>query len=110
MENVKRALEYIACCQKCIGINSLGVVNIVSDLISTYSFYRQVRQRIRVRRSLMDISKEKLGLAVGKSGSQISRYEKREGSISALTLHRIADQLHAPIEHFIKDYKFICVL
>ncbi len=65
-------------------------------------FHRHVGNRIRLRRALLGVSKTALGKAIGKSSSQIARYEKGEGSIIALTLQQVACQLQVPYSYFLQ--------
>lgn len=65
-------------------------------------FHRHAGNRIRLRRALLGVSRTALGKAIGKSGSQIARYEKGEGSISALTLQQVACQLQVPYFYFLQ--------
>ena len=56
-----------------------------------------VGARMRQRRTLLGMSQEKLGTAVGLTFQQIQKYERGANRVSASMLSRIADTLDAPV-------------
>jgi transcriptional regulator with XRE-family HTH domain len=59
-----------------------------------------VGERVRQRRTLMEINQSKLGEMLGISFQQIQKYEKGANRISAGRLVEIASALRAPIGYF----------
>ena len=56
-----------------------------------------VGARMRQRRTLLGMSQEKLGTAVGLTFQQIQKYERGANRVSASMLSRIAGTLQAPM-------------
>jgi len=59
-----------------------------------------VGQRLRVRRSLLGLSQEKLAEAIGLTFQQIQKYERGLNRISAGRLYRFSQILQVPITYF----------
>lgn len=59
-----------------------------------------VGQRLRVRRSLMGLSQEKLAEAVGLTFQQIQKYERGMNRISAGRLFQFSEILGVPVSYF----------
>jgi transcriptional regulator with XRE-family HTH domain len=59
-----------------------------------------VGQRLRVRRSLMGLSQEKLAEAVGLTFQQIQKYERGMNRISAGRLYQFSEILGVPVSYF----------
>ena len=62
-----------------------------------------VGSRIRLRRTMLGMSQEKLGEALGITFQQIQKYEKGTNRISAGRLQRIAAILEVPVSVFFAD-------
>jgi transcriptional regulator with XRE-family HTH domain len=62
-----------------------------------------VGSRLRLRRSLIGMSQEDLGQALGLTFQQIQKYEKGINRISAGRLHRLADLLSVSVQFFYND-------
>jgi transcriptional regulator with XRE-family HTH domain len=62
-----------------------------------------VGSRVRLRRTLLGISQEKLGLAIGLTFQQVQKYERGANRIGASRLFDIAQALDAPIAFFFED-------
>ncbi len=62
-----------------------------------------VGSRIRVRRTLLGMSQEKLADAVGLTFQQIQKYERGSNRVSASRLWDISKVLDAPIPFFFED-------
>ena len=62
-----------------------------------------VGARLRLRRSLIGMSQEELGRALGLTFQQIQKYEKGVNRISAGRLHRLADLLSVSVQFFYND-------
>ncbi|HMO29525.1 helix-turn-helix transcriptional regulator [Enterovirga sp.] len=60
---------------------------------------RQVGTRVRMRRTLIGMSQEKLGEALGLTFQQVQKYEKGTNRISASRLHQIATALGVTINY-----------
>ncbi|TWB17176.1 helix-turn-helix protein [Nitrospirillum amazonense] len=56
--------------------------------------------RVRLRRTLIGMSQEKLGEAIGLTFQQVQKYERGANRISASMLHKIAQVLDVPISFF----------
>jgi transcriptional regulator with XRE-family HTH domain len=63
----------------------------------------QVGGRVRLRRTLLGLSQEKLGEAVGLSFQQIQKYERGANRISASRLHAISHVLEVSVPFFFED-------
>jgi transcriptional regulator with XRE-family HTH domain len=65
------------------------------DLIDVH-----VGQRLRVRRSLLGLSQEKLAEAIGLTFQQIQKYERGVNRVSAGRLYQFSKVLDVPITYF----------
>lgn len=61
---------------------------------------KHVGHRLRLRRSLMGISQEKLAESVGVSFQQVQKYEKGMNRISASRLFQFSKFLQVPLSYF----------
>lgn len=59
-----------------------------------------VGQRLRVRRSLLGLSQEKLAEAIGLTFQQIQKYERGVNRVSAGRLYQFSKVLDVPITYF----------
>jgi len=59
-----------------------------------------VGQRLRIRRSLLGLSQEKLADAIGLTFQQIQKYERGMNRISAGRLYQFSKILEVPITYF----------
>jgi transcriptional regulator with XRE-family HTH domain len=64
-----------------------------------------VGARVRLRRTLMGMSQEKLGAAVGLTFQQIQKYERGANRIGASRLFEIASVLQVPVQFFFEDMR-----
>lgn len=64
-----------------------------------------VGQRLRVRRSLLGLSQEKLADFVGVTFQQIQKYERGTNRISAGRLLRFSEVLDVPVTYFYDDFE-----
>lgn len=71
----------------------------------SWSVDSHVGQRLRVRRSTLGISQEKLGEAIGLTFQQVQKYERGSNRISAGTLYRLAQALDVPVSFFFDCYE-----
>lgn len=62
-----------------------------------------VGKRIRLRRTLLGLSQEKLGEALGITFQQIQKYERGANRVGASRLYHIACALDVPINFFFDD-------
>jgi transcriptional regulator with XRE-family HTH domain len=62
-----------------------------------------VGNRIRVRRTLLGMSQEKLGEALGLSFQQVQKYEKGADRVSASRLVQFAKILNVPMSYFFEN-------
>ena len=62
-----------------------------------------VGDRIRVRRTLLGMSQEKLGEALGLSFQQVQKYEKGTDRVSASRLCQLAKILNVPVPYFFEN-------
>jgi transcriptional regulator with XRE-family HTH domain len=62
-----------------------------------------VGTRVRLRRTLLGMSQEKLGQAVGLTFQQVQKYERGVNRISAARLHRLSQVLDVPVLFFFDD-------
>jgi transcriptional regulator with XRE-family HTH domain len=60
----------------------------------------QVGARVRMRRTIVGLSQEKLGEHVGLTFQQIQKYEKGTNRISASRMQQIAEALGVPVSYF----------
>lgn len=63
----------------------------------------QVGDKIRMRRRVLGISQEKLGLALGVTFQQVQKYEKGTNRVSASRLQQIAEFLNVQPSYFFPD-------
>ena len=64
---------------------------------------RHVGHRLRQRRSLLGISQERLGEAVGLTFQQIQKYERGSNRIGASRLYQFSCILDVPVSYFFDD-------
>ena len=62
-----------------------------------------VGARIKLRRSLLGLSQERLGEALGLTFQQVQKYERGANRVSASRLHDLARVLDVPISFFFDD-------
>ena len=62
-----------------------------------------VGQRLRVRRSLMGLSQEKLAESTGVTFQQIQKYERGTNRISAGRLYELSNILDVPVTYFFEQ-------
>ncbi|MGQ9367407.1 helix-turn-helix domain-containing protein [Azospirillum sp. ST 5-10] len=62
-----------------------------------------VGARLRLRRTLLGLSQEKLGEAVGITFQQLQKYERGSNRISASRLFNLAQVLNVPVSFFFDD-------
>lgn len=62
-----------------------------------------VGSRIRLRRSMVGMSQEKLGESLGITFQQIQKYEKGSNRVGASRLQNIAAVLNVPVSFFFED-------
>ena len=62
-----------------------------------------VGARVRLRRTLLGMSQEKLGNAIGLTFQQIQKYERGANRIGASRLHDMARALDVPIQYFFEE-------
>ena len=62
-----------------------------------------VGKRLRLRRTMLGFSQEKLGEAIGLTFQQVQKYEKGVNRVSAGTLYEIAQVLDLPISWFFDE-------
>ncbi|CAO3373472.1 hypothetical protein [Azospirillum argentinense] len=70
----------------------------------SWSVDAHVGQRVRMRRTLLGMSQEKLGEAIGLTFQQVQKYERGSNRISAGTLYRLGQVLDVPISFFFDCY------
>lgn len=71
----------------------------------SWSVDTHVGQRVRMRRTLLGISQEKLGEAIGLTFQQVQKYERGSNRISAGTLYRLSQVLDVPVSFFFDCYE-----
>ncbi len=59
-----------------------------------------VGSRVRLRRTLLGMSQERLGEAIGLTFQQVQKYERGANRVSASKLYEIAATLNAPVAYF----------
>jgi transcriptional regulator with XRE-family HTH domain len=64
---------------------------------------RHVGARVRLRRTLMGLSQEKLGTALGLTFQQVQKYERGSNRISASKLYEMSHVLDVPVSFFFQD-------
>ncbi|OJU70613.1 MAG: transcriptional regulator [Rhizobiales bacterium 63-7] len=62
-----------------------------------------VGSRIRLRRTMLGMSQEKLGESLGITFQQIQKYEKGTNRVGASRLQNIASILNVPVSFFFED-------
>ncbi len=62
-----------------------------------------VGRRFRVRRTLLGLSQEKLGEALGLTFQQVQKYESGANRISASRLYQIGHLLDVPVSYFFEE-------
>ena len=62
-----------------------------------------VGSRIRLRRTMLGMSQEKLGEALGITFQQVQKYEKGTNRVGASRLQNIAAILGVPVSFFFED-------
>ncbi len=62
-----------------------------------------VGSRVRLRRTMMSMSQEKLGKALGITFQQIQKYEKGMNRIGASKMQQISSALNVPVAFFFED-------
>ncbi len=62
-----------------------------------------VGSRLRLRRTLLGLSQEKLGDSVGLTFQQIQKYERGANRISASRMHALSRVLDVPVSFFFED-------
>ncbi|MEM0899881.1 MAG: helix-turn-helix domain-containing protein [Pseudomonadota bacterium] len=62
-----------------------------------------VGSRIRLRRSMVGMSQEKLGESLGITFQQVQKYEKGTNRVGASRLQNIAAVLNVPVSFFFED-------
>jgi transcriptional regulator with XRE-family HTH domain len=62
-----------------------------------------VGSRIRLRRTMLGMSQEKLGESLGITFQQIQKYEKGTNRVGASRLQNIAGILNVPVSFFFED-------
>lgn len=70
----------------------------------SWSVDAHVGQRVRMRRTLLGMSQEKLGEAIGLTFQQVQKYERGSNRISAGTLYRLGQVLDVPVSFFFDTY------
>jgi len=68
--------------------------------VGNRAFDAHVGQRVRLRRTLLGMSQERLGDALELTFQQVQKYERGANRISAGTLYRLAQILDVPISFF----------
>ena len=63
----------------------------------------QVGSRVRLRRSMLGLSQEKLGEAIGLTFQQVQKYERGANRIGASRLHELSRVLDVPVSFFFDD-------
>lgn len=62
-----------------------------------------VGSRVRLRRTLLGMSQEKLGEALGLTFQQVQKYERGLNRIGSSNLYKISQVLDVPVEFFFED-------
>jgi transcriptional regulator with XRE-family HTH domain len=63
----------------------------------------QVGSRVRLRRNMLGLSQEKLGMAIGLTFQQVQKYERGANRIGASRLHELSRVLDVPVSFFFDD-------
>ena len=64
---------------------------------------QHVGRRIRMRRTMIGLSQEKLGAALGLTFQQVQKYEKGSNRVSASRLYNVAKVLGVPVQYFFDE-------
>ena len=64
-----------------------------------------VGQRLRLRRTIMGMSQEALGNAIGVTFQQIQKYERGTNRMGSSRLYEFARILNVPVSYFFEEYK-----
>ena len=64
-----------------------------------------VGSRIRLRRTMMGLSQEKLADAVGITFQQVQKYENGSNRVGASRLYNISNVLDVPVDFFFEGYE-----
>lgn len=64
-----------------------------------------VGSRVRLRRTLLGMSQEKLGEAIGLTFQQVQKYERGANRIGASRLYELSKVLDVPVSFFFDDMK-----
>ncbi len=59
--------------------------------------------RIRLRRTLLGMSQEKLGAAIGLTFQQVQKYERGTNRVGSSRLYQLAKVLNVPVSFFFDD-------
>lgn len=62
-----------------------------------------VGMRVRLKRTMLDLSQEKLGEKLGITFQQVQKYEKGTNRISASRLQSLSEILNVPVSFFFED-------
>ena len=62
-----------------------------------------VGSRVRLRRTMLGMSQEKLGESLGITFQQIQKYEKGSNRVGASRLQRMSEVLNVPVSFFFED-------
>ena len=62
-----------------------------------------VGSRVRLRRTMANMTQEKLGEALGITFQQVQKYEKGTNRIGASRMQQIAKALNVPVSYFFED-------
>lgn len=62
-----------------------------------------VGKRVRMRRTLLGLSQEKLGDALGLTFQQVQKYERGANRIGASRLYQISNVLDVPVAYFFEE-------
>jgi transcriptional regulator with XRE-family HTH domain len=62
-----------------------------------------VGSRVRLRRTLLGLSQEKLGEAIGLTFQQVQKYERGANRIGASRLYKLSEVLDVPVSFFFDD-------
>ncbi len=75
-----------------------------NELGEPHPFDRHVGKRLRLRRTILGVSQERLAEALGLTFQQVQKYERGMNRISASRLYEIARALAVPMGFFLEDY------
>ncbi len=62
-----------------------------------------VGKRVRVRRTVLGLSQEKLGIALGLTFQQVQKYERGVNRIGSSRLYHLSQILDVPVSYFFDD-------